>query len=111
MPPLKRSITINPAQPVEVAPIQPERIVPVGRIVITPAAEELLNAQTVYQLVQRHTRGDWGDVSDDDRQGNEDALKNDHDGYMSVYNLPQGTVWIITDYGRKVSTVLTPGDY
>ncbi len=108
MPPLKRpKIVMRELEDTVEAPPK----FSMGRIVVTPAAEELLNAETLYKLVRRHNRGDWGDISEDDRQSNEDALKSEYVGFMSVYNLPQGTIWLITDAGRRVTTALTPSDY
>lgn len=46
-----------------------------GRTRGTPGAVELMQqGLDVAALLGRHARGDWGDLGDDDRQANEDAL-------------------------------------
>ena len=59
----------------------------------------------------RHTKGDWGDLCEEDRRENESSLER---GFrlMSVYkseHLP--TIWIITEADRSVTTILFPEEY
>lgn len=69
-------------------------------------------------FLRRHMRGDWGDVCDDDRQANEDALKTGA-RIFSVYKderLEDGRFWIITDGDdeagvRHATTILLPSEY
>jgi len=61
--------------------------------------------------LQRHVRGDWGNLDDEDKQANEDAL---HRGsrLLSSYQTSQNVkFWIITEADRSVTTVLLPEDY
>ncbi|KVU26551.1 MULTISPECIES: hypothetical protein [Burkholderia cepacia complex] len=84
-----------------------------GRIFATPAALEIITDArvSIIDLLIRHVRGDWGDLSDSDRQQNElsvDARLR----LLSSYVLPGGqTVWVITDADRRATTFLLPGDY
>ena len=121
MPPLKRkalvprlaeALNIIPAQPVEVASVV-DKVAPVGRVVVTSGADSILTAQAAYELLQRHKRGDWGDVSDQTRKDNDKALLTAHEGYMSIYLIDArgSAIWIITDIGRTVTTILTPDEY
>jgi hypothetical protein len=51
----------------------------------------------IIDLVERHVAKDWGDLSDDDKRLNDDAL---HDGsrILSAYILPTDVkIWIITE--------------
>lgn len=86
---------------------------PLGRCVATPAALSLLatNAVSTGSLLDRHITGDWGKLCDEDKQANDDAVK--HGGQvLSSYELPSGDkVWVITEWDRSVTTVLTPDDY
>jgi hypothetical protein len=82
-----------------------------GRIVSTPNALESLTHDDILRGIQRHQAGDWGDVEDDDRQGNERALI-DGTRLWSVYHASNGNkFWIITEADRWSSTVLLPEDY
>ncbi|HRJ27381.1 MAG TPA: hypothetical protein PLO61_07725 [Fimbriimonadaceae bacterium] len=61
--------------------------------------------------IGRHASGDWGEVCDEDRASNEEALV---EGLrlMSVYTSTSGlTFWIITEWDRSITTVLLPEDY
>ncbi len=84
-----------------------------GRIVATPGALEALQraGQSPWDFLARHTRGDWGEVCEEDRQENELALRQ---GFrlLSVYTTQAGEkLWLITEADRSATTVLLPADY
>ena len=82
-----------------------------GHIVSTPNALLQLTHGDILAGIKRHQAGDWGDVSEEDRQENESSLKQ---GFrlLSVYHAASGTkFWIITEADRSVTTVLLPEDY
>lgn len=84
-----------------------------GRILATPGALEVIaDARvSIIDLLIRHLRGDWGDLSDSDRQQNELAVTAGQ-RILSNYVLPGGhTVWIITEADRYATTFLLPGEY
>lgn len=64
----------------------------------------------VSRCVVRHRCGDWGDLCEEDRQANEDAVKNG-DRVFSSYDYQDGKIWIITEYDRSYTTVLLPKEY
>ncbi len=91
----------------------------IGKLLATPAAIEALEEAnvTALVLVARHVNKDWGDLSDDDKRLNDEAL---HDGsrILSAYILAKTSVkiWIITeaaddDGDRAATTVLLPEEY
>ncbi|WP_175948153.1 hypothetical protein [Burkholderia pyrrocinia] len=84
-----------------------------GRIFATPAALEVIAAAhvSIIDLLIRHVRGDWGDLSESDRQQNELSVEAGL-RLLSSYILPGGqTVWVITEWDRSSTTFLLPGDY
>ena len=82
-----------------------------GHIVATPNALSTLTQEEILTAIQRHQAGDWGDVSEADRQGNEVALKDDF-RLWSVYRSETGTkFWVITEADRSRTTILLPEDY
>ncbi|KVS04635.1 hypothetical protein K6L27_32695 [Burkholderia cenocepacia] len=84
-----------------------------GRILATPAAlEAIADAHvSIIDLLIRHMRGDWGDLSESDRQQNELSIDTGL-RLLSSYVLPGGqTVWVITEWDRSSTTFLLPGDY
>jgi hypothetical protein len=89
-----------------------------GQVVATPGALEALqkSVQTATEFLQRHARGDWGDVCPEDRQANDQALI-DGSRILSAYRTLLGEqVWAITeavdDAGkRSATTILLPSEY
>lgn len=89
-----------------------------GQCVATPGAMNVLAEHYVLpeDLLRRHVSGDWGDLDDEDKQRNEEALKNGARIFAS-YVLAEGVkVWIITeainDIGiRSSTTILLPEEY
>lgn len=84
-----------------------------GRLLATPGAiETCLKALVEPQdLLDRHVRGDWGDMHQDDLAANDHALR--HGGRLfSAYNLPtRDRLWVITEADRSVTTILLPMEY
>lgn len=84
-----------------------------GRTVITPGAIVALmfNNVSVRMLLHRHSRGDWGDLSEEDKALNEQSVE-DGSRILSAYSLADGTrVWVITEADRSASTILLPEEY
>ncbi|CAG2266175.1 hypothetical protein [Burkholderia sola] len=84
-----------------------------GRIFATAAAlEAIADARvSIIDLLIRHVRGDWGDLSESDRQQNELSVDAGL-RLLSNYVLPSGqTIWAITEWDRSSTTFLLPGDY
>lgn len=89
-----------------------------GRLLITPGAQEALEATGESPLAfifGRHAKSDWGDVDAEDSALNDEALK-DGSRLLSAYHLKDGTkIWVITsaesDNGREATTILLPEEY
>lgn len=86
-----------------------------SRTVVTAAVDTWMNIciehmEFIYQCLKRHFAGDWGTVCESDRLQNESYLK-DCGMLMSVYTFNDTTVWIITDPGHEITTILFPDDY
>ena len=82
---------------------------PLGKTVATPGAVALGIDLNPY--MRRHHCGDWGDLCDEDRQANEDALIHG-DRILSHYKLGGGKrIYIITKAGRQSACVMLPEDY
>ena len=86
---------------------------PYGRAVATPGALAALSLAGIAPeaLLDRHVRGDWGELCEEDRQMNAEALSTGG-RLLSAYALPDGTrVWIITEADRSATTLLLPHEY
>jgi hypothetical protein len=84
-----------------------------GQMVATPGALAALTkaGQNPSAFIARHVAGDWGDLCDDDRQLNDQAVI-DSDRILSAYTLQSGVkIWVITESDRSVTTLLLPDEY
>ena len=82
-----------------------------GQTVSTRNILDALNPEDLLQAMKRHHSGDWGDLCEEDRQANEEALEHG-DRLFSVYHDREETkFYIITEWDRSVTTVLLPEDY
>jgi hypothetical protein len=86
-----------------------------GRIVATPAALHFLTSESIPadQLLQRHVRGDWGNVGESGIAANEEAIQSELGTVISVYRFPAGVIWVATSLGGDEihTTLLLPGDW
>lgn len=91
---------------------------PLGEILATPGALEALGKchQNPLEFLAHHSAGDWGDICDEDRQLNDEALV-DGSRILSAYKTKDGTkLWIITEAvgengQRSATTILLPEEY
>jgi hypothetical protein len=82
-----------------------------GQIVVTPAVLKKVPKIEIEFCLTRHAQGNWGDLSEEDQEVNEEALRNG-DKILSAYRSSAGIrFWIITEADRSVTTILLPGDY
>lgn len=91
---------------------------PLGQIVATPGALEVLeqSGQTPDFFLNKHAQGDWGEVCDDDKQLNNEALVNGGRLLSAYRTLKNERLWIITeatddDGKRFATTILKPEEY
>jgi hypothetical protein len=92
-----------------------------GQIVATRGVYDLACqnpdfAQFIQKSLNRHVKGDWGDVDEEDKQTNDYDLKHGM-RVLSAYNddrFPKNgiaTIWIITEADRSATTILFPDEY
>jgi hypothetical protein len=78
-----------------------------GRIFATlDALEVIARAQaSIIDLLIRHVRGDWGELSESDRQQNELSIEAGL-RLLSIYRLPDQTrLLVITEWDRSHTTI------
>ena len=86
---------------------------PLGRVVATPGALDLLERKSTsaHTFLSRHVSGDWGDLGDEDKHANEEALSDDA-RILSAYKLSEDEkIWIITEADRSSTCLLLPEEY
>ncbi|QDU82778.1 hypothetical protein Pla110_45400 [Polystyrenella longa] len=84
-----------------------------GQVVATPVAITTFEKvdETMSSLLSRHVGGDWGNLHEEDKTTNDEAVK---EGYriLSAYKLSDGTkIWIITEADRSSTCILLPEEY
>ena len=86
-----------------------------GQVVITQGiAQAMKNAVTfateVAMILEKYKLCNWGDTCKEDAELNNEAIKN-NERILAVYDTSKGTVWIITEWDRSVTTILFPSEY
>jgi hypothetical protein len=83
-----------------------------GTLVATPGAlaEMVRLGINPVELLARHANGDWGDLCDEDKAANADALKTGA-RIFSAYEVRGVKFWVITESDRSVTTTLLPSEY
>ncbi|NLY01883.1 MAG: hypothetical protein GXY83_37840 [Rhodopirellula sp.] len=89
-----------------------------GQVVATPAALGALHKarQSPTEFVLRHAAGDWGNVCEEDRRLNEEAISNGSQIVSCYRTRTRVAIWVITDGAdergkRHATTVLLPDEY
>ncbi len=84
---------------------------PLGRLVVTPAAIGAVSRDMLFQFIERHLSGDWGDVSENDARSNEYALRHEL-RIISIYLTPSGErIMVLTEADRSATTILMANEY
>lgn len=83
-----------------------------GKTIATPKAMEALQHLNIPKslLLVRHHAGDWGDLSDGDKEANDEALAS-NDQIFSAYEFNGVRLWVITEADRSATTILLPEEY
>lgn len=92
-----------------------------GRIVTTRLINNLMVAEQKFAVevtvaLQRYAVKDWGNLDEEDKQTNEEALNYPDDLYvMGAYETSKGKIWIITNRisekaGDNATTVCFPDE-
>ena len=112
----------NKMSEVDVVPPKEGTKFELGQVLITAGVAKLMGEEgkTDLNLVKfvgdslnKHRQGDWGEMSKEDKEQNELALKEGM-RLMSAYKHTDewgGKIWIITEANRSATTILLPSEY
>ncbi len=91
------------------------KIFPLGRIVATRGVIATVPNHRIFQCLQLHAAGEWGEVPPEDTRENNYSTHHDLrilSSYRIDPDLPsQGKFWIITEADRSSTCVLLPSEY
>lgn len=83
-----------------------------GEVVITRGlAESGINHDVLRELVIRHSKGDWGDLSEEDKELNDEAVETGEDRIFSSYMIDGKKIYVITEWDRSVTTIMFADEY
>lgn len=85
-----------------------------GEVVITRSiAESLekLGKEKIIEIINMHSNGSWGVLSEYDKQLNNEAVKTGEGRILSKYTINNESIYIITETDRSVTTILFANEY
>lgn len=88
-----------------------------GRTVMTQGIAMKMDTNQQFDIdvtiaFQKYINADWSDMKyDEDKQMNDEAVKNGNDRIFATYNTCEGQIYIITEWDRSVTTILFPDEY
>lgn len=82
-----------------------------GQILVTAKVKKMFSEDELWACLVRHMNGNWGDVSKEVENDNNQALVRE-EPIVSIYNFNDGrALQILTDDDRKTTHLMLPGDY
>ena len=93
--------------------IERRPLFPLGKLVATPGALAALQkaGQSPAEFLSLHVRGQWGDISEEDRRENEYSLQHGFRLLSSYRTNANETIWVVTESDRSVTTLLLPSEH
>ena len=86
-----------------------------GKQVMTQGIANIhgLTIKELLDALGRYTKCDWGDIPEEDKALNDEAVRVGDGRTLAAYNTSKGEIWIITDFGDEgnVTTMLLPEEY
>lgn len=78
---------------------------------MTRGVEQWVSADEMLIAILRHSKGDWGNLSDSDKRENDEALKSGSRLLSAYQTSEHRRFWIITEHDRSHTTILLPIEY
>ncbi len=92
-----------------------------GTVVMTCGIRDLVYSdehaeEVVQNCLERHCKGDWGDLCEDDKAMNDESLEAEKNGgwtdsLFSSYETDVGKIYVITECDRSATTILLSDEY
>ena len=74
-------------------------------------AESEKFAREIKICMEKYITCDWGDFCNEDKEMNDNALRNGNDRILAAYDTSEGKVYIITEHDRSATTILFADEY
>ena len=87
-----------------------------GQIVVTRGVNDLMAEDNNFAIFvtksfRRYIACDWGEMCEDDKNLNDDAVRTGEDRILAAYKNDNYKIYIITEWDRSVTTILFPDEY
>jgi hypothetical protein len=84
-----------------------------GQMVMTPGARDAMGTagHIPPEFLLRHKHGDWGELDEEDKQANEEALRHGSRLVSAYRTRREDKLWVITEWDRSATTLLLPEEY
>lgn len=87
-----------------------------GQVVMTRGVNAQISrsiefSKFILESIAKYRNCDWGDLCEEDKKMNDQAVKNGDDRILARYNNKEGNIYIITEWDRSVTTILFPSEY
>lgn len=89
-----------------------------GSIVITNGIRRAMEssqafARFVNACLDKYAKGNWGKLSKDDKEKNDESVENGCGMILGAYTFHKDgrDIWITTTADRRYTTILLPGEY
>ena len=94
----------------------PNKLFEIGVVNITIDAMIVLidHDISILPLLERHQSGDWGEVDEEDKKANDQAVMDGTrllSSYVICANCCKSRLWLITEADRSSTTFLLPSEY
>lgn len=81
-----------------------------GKITVTTAISEILNAAQIYHLIEQQLSYDWGNTCQSDWLLNDNAIK-EHGRVVSLHSIDNEDIFVITEADRSTTTIMFTYEY
>ena len=87
-----------------------------GQVVVTRGVNNLIVednnfAKFVERSFHRYVTCDWGEMCEDDKNLNDNAIKTGEDRIFAAYKNSNYKIYIITEWDQSATTILFPSEY
>ena len=81
-----------------------------GQVCATRAVAECFNQNALVELLNRYCSGEWGNLCDEDKQANIDAIEHG-ERVLARYDVEDESLYVITEADRSCTTILFTYEY
>ena len=88
----------------------------IGKTVMTIGINEEMSSdedfeKEVLKAFSRYLKKDWGEMCEEDKQMNDEAVRSGNNRILASYETSKGNIYIITEHDRSATTILFADEY